>query len=422
MRRPTQDFLTSVFLTTGNMIGVGLLAVPVLLGLTGFWPGLLIMALIAALVWISGYAIAARIIALRRPDGDLPSLYGSELGGWSRWIVIPAYLLMFYGVLTAYLAGAGSMLSTLVYSGISVNVWIIIVFLTASSFFAFGQSIMLRMNSFIVSVLVLVFIALVAVSSVHVRAVNFTHCNWGVAPFTLPVLCCAFTYHNVIPSVCKKNEWRGRMIHMALLTGLLIAVFMTAAWFFVVVGSLPFSDDHGGPSLVSAFNQGKPATVPLAELVRSPLVTIFGLIFSLLAILTSYLGVGVGLSSFLRDLVPALRPTKRGPLVFCATFLPPLLITLLYPSIFLDMVDVVGGLGTIILFGLLPILSFVRRTERGRRMTKVIMIGAFALFLCIFVLEAGKVLGVIHMDIEKGITLESTETRAPGARQNHWHH
>jgi tyrosine-specific transport protein len=60
--------------------------------------------------------------------------------------------------------------------------------------------------------------------------------------------------------------------------------------------------DQGTISFFHAFNENFSATIPLGHILDSDLFTIVSLIFSLLAIATSYMAVGTGMLNFMKDL------------------------------------------------------------------------------------------------------------------------
>lgn len=388
-----QDIFSAVALTVGTMVGVGLLAVPLGLGLVGFVPGLLIMLVTVVGLWLAGYALAERAIALARQDADLALIAANDLGTWTRWVVLPVYLLMFYSVLVAYLTAAQSSLMALVGGSLGPTQWTMIAFAVVSLFIVFGQSIMLRLNALVLLLMVAAFLILVFRSLGHIEQENLLHGDWALMPLALPILVMAFTYHNIVPLVCKRLAFQRRSIHLALTLGLTIALVLTASWFFVVVGTLPLADSPY--SIQESIRAGVPATVPIAQLSGSMLITSTGLIFSLLALLTSYLGVGAALSSFLRDIVPALRPDNRALWVFLLVFLPPLVIALIYPDIFIHMVELVGGIGTVILFGFLPILGFIWQRYRGGRLNGWLMVLPLLFFGVVFLVELGKLAKIV---------------------------
>jgi tyrosine-specific transport protein len=77
-----------------------------------------------------------------------------------------------------------------------------------------------------------------------------------------------------------------------------------------------------------ALQQASPVAAPLIQL------------FSFLAILTSFIGFVLGLTDFLAD---ALRlPSRQAPLPYLVTLLPPFMVTLFHPNIFLAALDTAG--------------------------------------------------------------------------------
>jgi tyrosine-specific transport protein len=388
-------FTSAVLLISGTMIGVGILALPVSLGLAGFFPGVMTMIGVAFLSWTSGVLLGERVMDRGDAAPDIVSLYMADLGPAIRWVVVPVYLLLFYALMVAFLTGAAGILDTLIASGLPEKAWLIAVFVFVSLLSAFGRIILLRGNNVIAAVMISAFLLLLFSSVSHITKDNLCYIKWSVLPLTLPVLVCTFSYQIVIPIVREELQGNRFAVHMASLCALLIALLMTASWFFVVAGSLPVFDVQGGPSLQLAYKQGLPATVPLAQLLRSPIITLSGLLFSLLAITTSYLGVGAGLSSFMKDILPFFRAKNHTGWLFAATFCPSLVMALLNPHIFLTMVDIVGGLGIIFLYGLLPTLAFMRHRARGHLLSMVLMSIMLILFAALFGIELAKVFGVV---------------------------
>ncbi len=413
--------LTSIFLVTGTMVGVGMLAVPVFLGLAGFQPGLVSLLGTALLVWTAGYALAERVMDYRNERLDLSALFQADLGVCVRWLIIPIYLLLFYALLTAYLVGAAQTLAELMpIHPFPVLVWLLIAFFCASLVFLFGQLVLLRWNGVLVTAMLIAFAILLMVSARHMEAIRLASHRWSVLPLTIPPLCCAFAYHNVIPLVCRAQQWGRLRVHGVLSAGLALALLMTTAWFTVVAGSLPLTDPAGGPSLSEAYGQGYPATVPLARLLQSPAITISGLVFSLLAILTSYIGVGAALCSFLRDAAPFFCAPRRAGWLFAVVFLPPLAFALCEPGIFLDMIELIGGVGMILLFGILPLLAFLRHRAAGRPLLQAAIALPLALFLVILIVELGKVSGIVQFDPNRGCVFKTILEKEAGHTMGWW--
>ncbi|CAG36090.1 related to tyrosine-specific transport protein [Desulfotalea psychrophila LSv54] len=200
-------------------------------------------------------------------------------------------------------------------------------------------------------------------------------------PLRSPVILCAFHFHNIIPTICRDMDWDISAISRAMLLGMVIGFIMNFIWVAIGIGVLPLT--IGTNSIVSSFQHGLPATVPIGHILANPYFSAVAIIFSLTAICTSYAANGIGLMDFNRDLLGGGSKTK----IVTATFLPPLIIAILFPSIFLKAIGVVGGVGIALLFGVLPAVIFYMKSKTLSKKILAICIGllfasALAIDLC----------------------------------------
>lgn len=72
--------------------------------------------------------------------------------------------------------------------------------------------------------------------------------------------------------------------------------------------------------------------------------------------MTSFLGVTLGLLDFLADGLNVSKTSKTKWWLTSLVFIPPLLVSLTNPRLFLIALDFAGGFGCALLLGLLPIL------------------------------------------------------------------
>ena len=201
----------------------------------------------------------------------------------------------------------------------------------------------------------------------------------------------AFLFHNIIPEICRKMENDRTAIRWAMISGTVLALVVNIAWVIVVLGVIPVESSHG-ISILSAFSNNEPATIPLAKELSSPLITTTGMAFSLCAIFTSYVAVAVGLRSFFADLITHSRfKSGRKQLILALTFLPPLLVAVFYPKIFLSALDFAGGLGGVLIFGVFPALIIIKRGKSNhKKLWGIILLVIFLLCMgCEVAQEAG---------------------------------
>jgi len=142
----------------------------------------------------------------------------------------------------------------------------------------------------------------------------------------------------------------------------------------------------GEDTLHHAFEKNFPATIPLAHILHSSVFTTISLIFSLLAIATSYLAVGTGLLNFMKDLTRSLFKKRNRTTDALFAFGLPLLITLCYPDLFLMALNIAGGVGIGIVFGILPGMMLIK-ARKAFKPGLALGIGVMLFFLVTMGLE-----------------------------------
>ncbi len=379
-------------LITGNVLGVGVLALPIKTGLSGYGPTMLSIIGIWALMCFTALIIAKRITPVEgKLHFDIPSFFTKEIGHFSKWIVIIANLLILYGVITAYLSMVGVMIAHLFPTLLSTKKLILIYFFLLLLFIVFGMRLLQHSSTLVVIAIWLSFAILIVLSVKAFTPSHLTFTNWAVLPFGLPVIVSAFHFHNIVPTVCRQLDFDYPLIRRAIIQGTAIGLVINLIWVTIVLGALPV---HGIGHLTLAYSaaHGEPATVPLAFELHSRLFVFFNLIFALLAVTASYMANGTGLLGFIRDLTSTYLKTSNRLLIWLLAFAPPLIIALIDPSIFLRAIGFVGGVGEIILFALLPAIILLKgfKTKQETSIVKqwlaylIIIISLFILVIALY--------------------------------------
>lgn len=105
--------LPIVLFIAGNTVGAGILALPIMLGLAGFFPSVLAIGLLWMMMFFSGIIMVKQNI-LHNEKVDLLSFYEITFGKTGKIIITICYLFLFYGLSIAYLSGATSCIINLV--------------------------------------------------------------------------------------------------------------------------------------------------------------------------------------------------------------------------------------------------------------------------------------------------------------------
>ena len=314
-----------------------------------------------------------------------------------RWVATLANLLILYGLLVAYLSGGTSIIVGLF--RLSVPNWAVtlLFFAFSTGFTLFGVAVVRKGNFILMAAMWLAFIALIVITIPQIKPRHLTFIDWGLLPSALPIMVTAFHFHNIIPTVCRSLEYERTAVLRALLIGTIIGLGMNAVWNLVVMGGLSVADS-GQNNILYAFEHGLPATVPLSKIIASPLFTTCGLLFAILAITTSYLANGTALMNFVQDMSLGILKKKNRVRDACLAFGPPLMVTLGYPNLFLKALDVVGGVGIAVLFGILPGILAVRQAGSPRARAWGLLI--IACFLVVLLFEIGQEAGLLKIDPE----------------------
>ncbi|WP_027186005.1 aromatic amino acid transport family protein [Desulfovibrio inopinatus] len=393
MRTSGQPVLTVALMVTGNLLGAGILALPINLGPAGILPATVGIILVWALMLLSSYILADQKELVTGETGGLPSFFALKLGPIGKWVAVVSDLIILYGVLTAYLVGVTSILVNL------FNLeqgWVITLgfFVIVAGLTSFGTAILRRCNAVIMIVMVATFLVLSAMVLPEVDIARAMPLQWGFLPAALPVVLTAFLYHNLIPTVCRELGQDRGAVRKAMYIGSLIGLVMNLSWTVVVFCALPME----GPdniSILHAFQVNLPATVPLSKLLQSSLFTNVGLVFAILSMTAAFMANGVALLDFLKDLSSNTFHVDHKLVIWIVAFIPPLFVSLAYPDVFLVALNVVGGIGVCIFFGILPSILLLRQKSTKSKMLGWIMLVLFGLIL---LFELGQEFGLTHID------------------------
>jgi tyrosine-specific transport protein len=397
-------FISSL-LVLGNVLGVGVLALPISAGLGGFIPALFGIVLVWCMMLFAAWLIAYRIDENKK-NFDIPSFFKDELGTTAKWIAIACNLLILYGVLVAYLSGISTMMAAL-YSDLANYQYLItiIYFCIVVSLIVFGLGIMRKGMSVIMIVLWVCFFIMCYTGLADWQPKLLTYMDWKYLPICLPIAVSAFHFHNIIPTVSKSLNYNKPATYKAIFIGVFLGLIINLGWVVVVLGSM-HENNAGVTSVVYAEIHNLTANVPMTEILHNSTFEFSALIFALLSVTCSFMANGAGLFGFITDLCTDYLKTENKLLISVLAFAPPLIIALVYPEIFLVALSLVGGVGEDVLFALLPGViiikiahSFIKKHEYLIFNRWLVFIGWIMVVLSAFVLlyVLGQKFGLINM-------------------------
>ena len=382
-------------LIAGATIGAGILGLPVQTGLSGFLPTLFGTVIIWILMSITAFIIAERFMRAGNYANDFPTIFREDFGVIGKYLSVIGYLINYYGVMVAYLCAAASILAFLVPIPLPSWIFLLIFFIPTAIVTLYGLTYVLRANALFMIALFVTFAILLVMVGQKIMPSRLLFTDWPFLPAAMPIILNAFLFHNILPAVTRSLEHDRLAIYKSIILGTTIACVINLLWVIVVIGALPMTNVKGGESLLYAFLHNQPATVPLASLLKSKIITIAGMVFSFCAIFTSFVSVVIGLRGFLRDFISSTFKIDNTVLTVLATFIPPLTVAIIFPHFFLGALNFAGGVGGVLIFGIFPALILIKYAKGyGKRICGVLLL---IIFIYLMGVELLQEFGVTHI-------------------------
>jgi tyrosine-specific transport protein len=220
------------------------------------------------------------------------------------------------------------------------------------------------LNIWLVAGLALSYFGFVFLGFRYVQPALLNYHDWSYSLKVLPIAFTSFAYQGIVPTLASYMHHDAKNIRKAILIGSFIPLIAYTLWQWLILGIVPLDAPNG---LQDALKQGQNAVHPLKFFIDSGYVYWLGQAFAFFALVTSFLGVALGLRDFLADGLNIRKDPKGQFLLTSLVLIPPLAIAISYPHIFLIALDYAGGFGCAILLGLLPVIM----AWRGRYSMKL---------------------------------------------------
>ena len=346
------NILKGALLVSGTTIGGGMLAAPVFMSLGGFIPSLFIYFICWLFMACTGLLILE--VGLKMPeDANLVSMADYTLGPWGKFLAWILYIFLFSCLTLAYVLGCGQLVVDVFQGKLSDAFGVILFLLIFSPFVYLGAKVIGRLNVYLMAGLFLCFIGFVILGFRYINPELLKRRDWFLSLKAIPVAFTAFGFQGLVPTLIRYMERDLRNTRLAILLGSFLPLIIYGIWQWLILGIIPVEGPGG---LKEALQNGYTAVQPLSDHIQNTSVVLLSRFFAFFALVTSFLGVSLGLRDFLADGL-GIKKTPSGKLILCSLiFIPVLIIALSSPGIFLEALDFAGGYGCALLLGFLPIL------------------------------------------------------------------
>lgn len=350
--------LGGVLLIVGTSIGGGMLALPVATAEAGITMSIISM-IICWLIMTAG-ALLMLEVNLRLPAGsNMISMAKSTLGLPGQVVAWIAYLVLLYALLSAYISGGSDVFNGLLHQiHVDVPVWIT-TFLFTSLFGIIvynGIRAVDYVNRGLMFGKLGVYLLLVLVISPVIHLPSFQTGSARAVTGSLMILMSSFGFASIVPSLRAYFHDDIPALRRVIMLGSLIPLICYIVWTLVIMGAL---EHEGRQDVLIALAQSEHATSGLNDAlnrtIQNPWISGFFSFFTSICMITAFLGVSLGLFDFLADGLKLKKKGIQGKATLLLTFMPPLLIVLFSPGIYLS-AFAYAGICCVILLLILPTL------------------------------------------------------------------
>ncbi len=363
-----------VLLIVGTTIGGGILALPIATSELGFISSSFLLFGCWLLMTLCALLILEVTLWLPK-NTNIISMAKATLGPWGQMVAWAAYLLLLYSLLAAYIAGGSDFFQSL-FEMMHVHLphaWMAGLFTVVLGYIVFlGIHAVDYTNRGLMTVKFITFFLLLALILPRISMPKLAGSELNYLTGGVTVAITSFGYATIIPSLRNYFHDDVTKLRWVILIGSLIPLVCYIAWDMAVMGVIA-REGNGG--LISMLHSGRSTSdfvTQLSLILNRETITTLAHIFTSICLLTSFLGVALGLVDFLADGFQVEKKGSAHVVVCLSGLLPPLLIVLINPGIFIKALAY-AGFYCIVLLAILPILM----VWRGRYHKKIPQADAF---------------------------------------------
>ncbi|MDP3532050.1 MAG: aromatic amino acid transport family protein [Alphaproteobacteria bacterium] len=365
-----QRQLGSIFIVAGTAIGAGMLALPLVLANFGIIYTILLMLATWGLMYY--LSLVNLELNLDAGKGLTISQLGRKFSGpVAETIGFLSLKILTYALLAAYIDGGASVIQKILLSFFNIEIaltpiiiafttFLVLLFIFATKWVDYTNRIMFfgLIVSFII--LLIALLGIIDFNNLPTTSSNLSLLSWRVA---LPIVFTSFGFHVVFHSLTSYCNNDKIVLKRVFFWGSFIPTIVYILLVFCVLGVLFAKNADYFQQMLQGKAQLGDMILALSQSAGTETILVLSTITSLLAILTSVIGVGLGLKdSWLMHLSSKIKHPHAQTLgSICATFAPPLILVFLIPEAFIKALSF-AGLILVIMAILLP-LYLLRKSK-----------------------------------------------------------
>lgn len=365
----TPALLGGILLVIGNVVGAGILALPMATAELGL-PAAIFALFIFWLVMMLGahYFLEANLAF--PPGSNLISMSRTTLGKYSTAIAWICNLIVMYSLIAAYISGGSDLIKiNLHYLGINLptKTTALIFFAIFGFIISRGIRITDHLNRMLMLIKFSLFITMVISLASHFnpKIISFIP-QKNLSASLLIIVITSFGFATLIPSLRNYYQSDVKKIKKIIFWGTLAPLIAYVIWVITIFLIIPYYGNHG---LLEIAQSSKPVSdlqLALTNALHIAWISQAMNIFSGVCIITSFLANSVSLTDFIADGFNLYKNGRRTLAVYIIAYLPPVISVLFCSKIFLLGLSIAGTLAIIQLL-ILPALIVLRLRNSNKR-------------------------------------------------------
>ena len=338
--------LGTTLLVSGTMIGAGMLAMPLTSAGIGFTFTVVLLISLWLLLTYSAL-LFVEVYQTTESDSGIGTLSALYFGNAGRVVSTTVMFVFLYALLAAYISGGGEILMKATQSSgllgqegviantspeMTLKIFIGIFTVFFGSFVIISTKVVDGFNRllFFVMLAALVVVMFVMFPKASVQNLMAMPLDNALIISAAPIFFTSYGFHGSIPSLVKYMEGDVRGLRIAIVAGSAITLVGYILWQLSTHGVLSQGEFtqilKENPTLYGLIEASRHITG--SEIIASAVQ-----LFSALALVTSFLGVALGLFDCTEDMLRKGLHINAGRLLLGAiTFLPPVLFAYFYPD------------------------------------------------------------------------------------------
>ncbi len=363
-----------ILLIVGTSIGGGMLALPLATSSVGMFNS--IIFLICCWLVMTAGALLLLEVNVRLPvESNIISMAKATLGLPGQIIAWFCYLALLYTLLSAYISGGSDVFGGLLTQA-HIHLPSRITTIVFTAFFSLIVYAGIRTVDYVNRGLMFgklgVFFLLILMISPHVEVSKLSGGAWQAITGSLMILITSFGFASIVPSLRTYFKDDIKTLRKVIILGSFIPLICYILWNSVIMGVIDRPDLN---NIAQSEHAISGLTQALSVAIHNAKVTAFFELFTSICMLTAFLAVSLGLFDFLADGLHLKKRGIQGGGTLIITFLPPLLIVLVYPDIYLYALRYAGVFCVILLLALPTAMAYQSRKLRLEPSTQVFIPG-----------------------------------------------